>query len=52
MLDEFERLCKEREQDSEANGFHNTPAECEDRECEGCTLVDADRSIIDCPYVN
>ena len=40
--------------DPETNGFHNTPAECEDRECCECEL-DADartRLGIDCPYVD
>ena len=36
----------------EANGFYNTPAECEDFECKDCCVVDTERRKIDCPYVD
>ena len=51
-LMEYAEQCRKLEQDCERNGFHNTPAECENQNCEGCTLVDTDRSAIDCPYVD
>ena len=54
QVDEYAVICKALEQDCERNGFHNTPAECEDRECNECEL-DADartRLDIDCPYVD
>lgn len=38
--------------DPEANGFHNTPAECEDWECDVCILSDCTKRGIDCPYVD
>ena len=40
--------------DPKTNGFHNTPAECENRECNECEL-DADartRLSINCLYVD
>lgn len=40
------------EQDPAANGFHNTPAECENFECSNCTMTDQNRREIDCPYVD
>ena len=40
------------EQDPEANGFHNTPAECESSECGDCCLSEYDRNAVDCPYVD
>jgi len=40
------------EQDSEANGFYNTPAECENRECKDCVYCDERKRKMDCPYVD
>ena len=40
------------EQDPEANGFYNIPAECEDEECKDCCIVDTERRKINCPYVD
>ena len=51
-IDEFERLRKERELDCERNGFHNTPAECEDEECNECPFNEDGQRQIDCPYVD
>lgn len=36
----------------QTNGFHNTPVECEDWECENCIACDDYRRKIDCPYVD
>ena len=36
----------------EANGFHNTPAECEDTECADCPISDEQRKQRDCPYLD
>lgn len=33
--------------DSEANGFHNVPVECENRECKDCMPSDV---VEGCPY--
>lgn len=49
-LMEYTERCSELEQDCEANGFHNTPAECEGRECNSCTMTKHGRLAIDCPY--
>ena len=38
--------------DSEANGFYNTPAECENRECKDCVYCDERKRKMDCPYVD
>lgn len=38
------------EQDCERNGFYDTPAECEGRECKDCEIGDDIRLGIDCPY--
>jgi len=57
-LEQYEQFIEEHEQkmkqDPEANGFHNTPAECEDYDCQHCPLLgDADkRREIECPYTN
>ena len=52
-IGEYTRLCEEREQDCERNGFHNVPAECEDYECSHCPLYyDAiGKKQIGCPYM-
>lgn len=54
-LEQYEQYIIDREyeleQDCEANGFHNTPAECEDSDCEACTLNTGARQVIDCPYL-
>ena len=51
-LMEYAEQCKELEQDCERNGFYNTPAECENQECDGCLLSEYDRRAIDCPYMD
>lgn len=54
QVDDYANRCVELEQDCERNGFHNTPAECENKECNECEL-DADtrtRLGIDCPYAD
>lgn len=38
--------------DCEANGFHNTPAECEDSECGNCKLDTEQKIALDCPYLD
>lgn len=40
------------EQNPEANGFHNVPAECENFECRNCIMTDRNRRAIGCPYVD
>lgn len=50
-IDEYARLCKEREQDCERNGFHNVPAECENIECNDCGRDDDWRESVGCPYM-
>jgi len=40
------------EQNPEANGFHNTPAECEDEDCSACEVNDDVKRKIDCPYTD
>ena len=50
-LDNYERICLEHEQDCERNGFYNVPAECENYECNECTINDKWRREHDCPYV-
>lgn len=52
QVDEYADRCKELEQDCERNGFHNTPAECEDRECDTCKLYDQVKRDLGCPYVD
>ena len=50
----YQLNCETLEHQPERNGFHNTPAECEDWECKDCRL-DADTRAylgIDCPYVD
>lgn len=39
-------------QDCGRNSFHNTPVECEDRECNRCLFGDAYCRRIGCPYVD
>lgn len=57
-LEQYEQFILDREveleQDCEANGFHNTPTECEDFECAHCPLYydETGRKQIGCPYVN
>lgn len=55
-LEQYEQFILEHEQklkqDCEYNGFYNTPAECEDRECKGCISRDVYRREIGCPYVD
>ncbi len=52
--DMYHRLCAELEQDCERNGFHNTPAECKNLDCQHCPLLgDVDkRREIGCPYTD
>ena len=38
------------ELDPEANGFHNTPVECEGSECSECRLDGQTMEDLDCPY--
>lgn len=52
QVDEYANRCSELEYQPERNGFHNTPAECGDRECNTCTMTDRGRRAIDCPYVD
>lgn len=52
QVDEYANRCAELEHDCERNGFHNVPTECENRECDGCTMWDALRRDIGCPYVD
>ena len=55
-LEQYEQFIAEHDQklrqDPEANGFYNTPEECEDSECKDCVLLDDVRRAIDCPYVD
>lgn len=51
-VDEYARQCSEREQDPQANGFHDTPAECEDLECRDCKLDTEERLNRECPYLD
>ncbi len=55
-LEQYEQFIKEHDaklkQDCEYNGFHNTPAECEDWECNVCILSDSTKRGIDCPYID
>ena len=57
-LEQYEQFIKEHEQkmkqDPEANGFYNTPAECEDVECSHCPLYydKMGRKQIGCPYTD
>ena len=55
-LEQYEQSITEHEQkmkqDPQANGFHNTPVECENFECRNCTMHDVDRQDIDCPYMD
>ena len=53
-LEEYACQCCELELDCERNGFHNTPAECEDIECAHCPLYydEIGRKQIGCPYVD
>lgn len=63
-IDEYARLCAELEQegiplgmkplpeqDCGHNGFHNTPAECENFECATCPFNDGHRRAVGCPYI-
>jgi len=36
----------------EVNGFHNVPAECENRDCDMCKLYNQIKRELDCPYVD
>jgi len=49
-VDVYARLCSEKECDCERNGFHDVPAECENRECSECEFGYDARHGIDCPY--
>ncbi len=49
---EYAVICKALELDCERNGFYNTPAECENEECNRCTRGDAFKRKLDCPYVD
>ena len=48
---EYERICKNIRSQRKLCGFLNMPAECEDKECALCSLDDAGKRAIDCPYV-
>ena len=52
QVDDYANRCAELEHQPERNGFHNTPAECEDRECDACRLSDQAKLTLDCPYVD
>lgn len=52
QVDEYANRCAELEHNCERNGFHNTPTECEDWECDVCVLSDSTKRGIDCPYVD
>lgn len=47
----FAEVC-DASKSCEENGFHNTPAECENAECAGCALDKEQRVQIDCPYLD
>lgn len=51
QVEEYACRCVELELSCEHNGFHDIPAECEDRECRGCELDDDARFDINCPYM-
>lgn len=51
-IDTYYRLCEERRLDCERNGFHDVPAECEDRECAKCQYGYEYMLKIDCPYAD
>ncbi len=52
QVGEYAAKCYELEHNCERNGFHNTPAECENFECRNCTMTNQSRREIDCPYVD
>ena len=52
QVDEYAERCAELEQDCGRNGFHDTPAECENCECSECGLTDAYKHGIGCPYMD
>ena len=47
---EYAAMCEALEQDRERNGFENTPAECENWECNQCSCDDVTRRKLGCPY--
>lgn len=55
-LEQYEQYILDREveleQDCEANGFHNVPAGCEDKECSECEIADGVRRWFNCPYMD
>ena len=52
QVDEYAGRCYELKHQPERNGFHNTPAECEDRECDTCKFYDQVKRDLGCPYVD
>jgi len=55
-LEQYEQFIAEHDQklrqDPEANGFHNTLAECENVECNECVYCDERKRKMGCPYVD